>query len=475
MPRPARRPAPRPASPGTFPENFAWGAATAAYQIEGAWDRDGKGPSIWDEFTHQPGRIFDGHTGDDACQHYTRWKEDVALLRGLGAQAYRFSLAWSRLLPTGTGRPNARGLAFYDRLIDALLAAGITPWVTLYHWDLPLALQQRGGFANRDMVEWFGEYAALAARKFGDRVKHWITINEPQVVTGLGLQDGMHAPGYKLPYADCLLAAHHVLMSHGRAVQALRAHCPGRVQVSLANCGAIAIPHTRRPRDIEAARQMYFAATTPNMWNVSWWADPIHFGRYPEDGLKAHAAALPRIRAGDMELIAQPVDFLGLNCYNGYPVRAGRNGAPERVPGGWGPGNPRGTLPWLEISDDALYWSARFQTERYRRPLVFTENGLCNPDFVHRDGAVHDPQRIDYLARYLGGLQRAVAEGMPVAGYFYWSLLDNFEWAEGYKDRFGLVHVDYRTQRRTPKDSYHWYRQVIASRGASLARPAAAP
>ena len=450
-------------APSGFPKNFTWGSATAAYQIEGAWNRDGKGPSIWDEFTHQPGRIFENHTGDTACDHYRLWRDDVRLLRDLGVDAYRLSLAWTRILPSGTGKPNAKGLAFYDRLIDALLAAKITPWVTLYHWDLPLALQRQGGFLNRDMVEWFGDYAALVADKFGDRVNRWITINEPQVVTGLGLQDGVHAPGLKLPYADCLRAAHHVLLSHGRAVQALRAGCRGKVKISLANCGPVALPHTNSRRDIAAARQLYFASTTANMWNLAWWADPVVFGRYPADGLKAHAAHLPEIRDGDMKLISQPIDYLALNCYNGFPVRAGKSGQPERVPGGWGTGNPRGTLPWLEISDSALYWSARFQTERYRLPLVFTENGLCNTDFVHRDGAAHDPQRIDFLARYLGGLQQAVREGVPVEGYFYWSLLDNFEWAEGYKDRFGLVHVDYQTQKRTPKDSYHWYRDLIAT------------
>ena len=455
-------------SQANFPPDFVWGAATAAYQIEGAWNRDGKGQSIWDEFTRQPGRIFENHTGDVACDHYVRWKTDVGLLRALGVKAYRHSLAWSRILPAGTGKVNAKGLAFYDRLVDTLLEADITPWVTLYHWDLPLALQQRGGFLNRDFVAWFGDYATLVAKKLGDRVNHWITINEPQVVTGLGLQDGVHAPGLKLPYADCLLAAHHVLMGHGRAVQAIQAHAKGEQKISLANCGAVALPATNQPHDIEAARRMYFAATAPTMWNISWWADPIILGRYPEDGVQAHAAAMPRIQAGDMELISQPIDYLAHNCYNGYPVRADAKGAPERVPGGWGPGNPRGTLPWLEISDDALYWAARFQTERYKLPLVFTENGLCNTDFVHLDGAVHDPQRIDYLNRYLGGMRRAIADGVPVAGYFYWSLLDNLEWAEGYKDRFGLVHVDFQTQRRTPKDSYYWYRKVIESNGATL-------
>jgi beta-glucosidase len=455
-------------SKSAFPDDFVWGAATAAYQIEGAWNSDGKGPSIWDSFSHQPGRIFESQNGDVACDHHRRWREDVGLLRDLGVKAYRLSVAWSRILPTGTGKPNAKGMAFYERLIDSLLEAKITPWVTLYHWDLPLALQQRGGFLNRDFVEWFGDYSILVAKHLGDRVRHWITINEPQVVTGLGLQDGVHAPGLKLPYAECLLAAHHVLMGHGRAVQALRAGCRGKVKISLANCGPVALPHTTKRRDVEATRQLYFSAKAANMWNISWWADPIIFGRYPEDGVHAHAAAMPQIKAGDMKLISEPVDFLAHNCYNGYPVHAASGGFPKRVPGGWGAGNPRGTLPWLEISGDSLYWAARFQTERYGLPLVFTENGFCNTDFVHLDGAVHDPQRIDYLRRYLGGLKRAIDEGIKVNGYFYWSLLDNLEWSEGYKDRFGLAHVDFQTQRRTPKESFYWYRDLIRANGATL-------
>jgi beta-glucosidase len=454
-----------------FPPDFVWGAAAAAYQIEGAWDGDGKGPSIWDAFCREPGRIFDGHTGDHACDHYHRWREDVALLRELGVRSYRLSIAWARVLPEGTGKPNARGLAFYERLVDALLEAGIKPWITLYHWDLPLALQRRGGFLNRDFVEWFGDYTALIARHLGDRVNRWITFNEPQIFTGLGLQVGTHPPGQKHSYAGCLLAAHHVLMAHGRSVQALRVGCRERVQISLANCGPVAMPASSRSADIRAARESWFSATAPVMSNLSWWADPIIFGAYPADGLKAHAASLPEIRSGDMELISQPIDYLAYNCYNGFPVQAVRGGRPERVPGGWGAGNPRGTLPWLEISDDVLYWAARFQAERYKLPVVFTENGLCNTDFVQLDGQVHDPQRIDFLRRYLGGLQRAVSEGIPVKGYFYWSILDNLEWAEGYKDRFGLVHVDFQTQKRTPKDSYHWYRSVIAANGANLAVP----
>jgi beta-glucosidase len=451
-----------------FPKKFTWGVAAAAYQIEGAATLDGRKPSVWDTFSHTPGKTFSGHTGDVACDHYHRWREDIALMRRLGVDAYRLSLAWPRLIPNGTGRANPKGIAFYDRLLDGLLKAGITPWVTLFHWDLPQTLEDRGGFLNRDLVGWFGDYAALVADKFGDRIKNWMTFNEPPVIIGLGYQDGVFAPGHNKPFADCLRGAHHLLMAHGRAVQALRAGCTGPVRISIAHTARERIPASDSARDIAAARSDYFAVREKNLWNLSWWMDPIMLGRYPEDGLKAFARDLPKITAADLELIAQPIDYLAYNCYTGWPIAADARGRPKKLPLGWGTGNPRGTLPWLEIAPLALYWAARFQTERYGKPIVFSENGYCNTDFIHLDGKVHDPQRIDFLARYLGGLRRAADEGVPVAGYFYWSIMDNFEWAEGYKDRFGLVHVDYHTQKRTPKDSYHWYRDVIRSNGARL-------
>jgi beta-glucosidase len=278
----------------------------------------------------------------------------------------------------------------------------------------------------------------------------------------------MFAPGLKLPFADCLLGAHHLLMAHGRAVQALRAGCAGKIKIAIAHTGRERIPATEDQRDLEAARRDYFASTERGLWNLAWWADPVVFGRYPEDGLKAFGADLPRIAAADMKLIAQKTDFIAYNCYSGWQVRADANGNAEKLPGGWGIGNPRGTLPWLNIAPLAPYWAARFQTERYGLPLVFSENGYCNTDFVHLDGKVHDPQRIDFIARYLGAIRRAIDDGVPIDGYFYWSILDNFEWIEGYKDRFGLVHVDFQTQRRTPKDSFYWYRDVIRSGGATL-------
>jgi beta-glucosidase len=452
-----------------FSKDFTWGVAAAAYQIEGGATADGRGPSIWDVFSHEPGRVFDGHTGDVACDHYHRWEEDIALMRQLGVGAYRLSLAWPRIIPDGNGAVNEKGLAFYDRLIDGLLAAGITPWVTLYHWDLPQALQLHGGWLNRDIVEWFGRYAEIVAARLGDRVKHWMTINEPPCVIGLGHHEGVFAPGLKLSFAECLQGAHHVLLAHGRAVQALRAGCRGKVKISLAHTGRERIPETETPENIEAARREYFAARERSLWNLSWWADPVFLGHYPEDGLKSFGADAPKFTDADLKLIGEPLDFIGYNCYSGFKVRAGSDGRTELLPlGGWEIGNPRGTLSWLNIAPSAPYWAARLLHERYRLPVVFTENGYCNTDFVHLDGQCHDPQRIDFLARYLSNVRRATDEGVSVAGYFYWSILDNFEWKEGYKDRFGLVHVDYATQTRTPKDSYHWYRDLIRGGGANL-------
>ncbi len=451
-----------------FSKDFTWGVAAAAYQIEGAATVDGRGPSVWDTFSHEPGRVFENHNGDVACDHYHRWREDIALMKELGVRAYRLSLSWPRIMPDGTGAVNEAGLRFYEQLIDGLLDAGITPWVTLFHWDLPQALQNRGGWLNREIVEWFGHYAEIVAARLGNRVKHWMTINEPPCVIGLGYQEGVFAPGLKLSFRECLLGAHHVLLAHGRAVQALRAGCTQPVQISLAHTSRERIPETETPVNIEAARRGYFGCTDRGMWNLSWWADPVHLGHYPADGLAAFAADLPKITDADLKLISQPLDFIGYNCYTGSKVRADANGNAVEVPGGWGIGNPRGTLSWLSMAPDAPYWAARFITERYRLPLVFTENGFCNTDFVQLDGQVQDPQRVDFMARYLAKIRRATDENIPVAGYFYWSILDNFEWKEGYKDRFGLVHVDYQTQKRTPKASYYWYRDTVRANGANL-------
>lgn len=450
-----------------FPPDFAWGAAAAAYQIEGAWNEDGKGPSVWDMMSHQPGKIHLNQTGDVACDHYHRYPEDVALMKEIGLKAYRLSLSWSRILPEGVGAVNPKGLEFYDRLIDTLLEAGVQPWVTLFHWDMPLALYRRGGWLQRESVEWFGEYTAVVVKALGDRVKHWMTINEPSVFITIGHYDGVHAPGDKLPMSQILSISHHVLMAHGRAVQTIRAHSPQPAQIGFAPTAGAKIPLTNSAADIEAARETYFRIHPGTVWGISLWNDPVFLGKYPDEAPEVYGKDWPEMGPDDLKLISQPLDFIGYNCYTGDWVKAGPEGRPEVVP--FEPGNPVGSLWWLQLMPDALYWAARFQTERYgKKPFVITENGLSNLDWIALDGKVHDPQRIDYVHRYLRGLKRAGEEGIPLAGYFYWSLMDNFEWAEGYKPRFGLIHVDYTTQKRTLKDSAYWYREVIRSNGATI-------
>ncbi len=452
----------------TFPKNFLWGAATSAYQIEGAAAVDGRAPSIWDEFSARAGKTYQGHTGEVACDHYHRYKEDVALMKEMGLQAYRFSVAWPRVIPQGTGAVNAAGLDFYSRLVDELLAAGIQPWVTLYHWDTPLALQQRGGWLNRDSVEWFADYAEVVATKLGDRVSHWMTLNEPQCTIGLGLQDGIFAPGDKLGRSQVLRAWHHILLAHGRGVQEIRAACKGTVQVGFAPTGRERIPLTDSPADLEAARKAYFDVTAEsNIWAIAMAMDPVYLGKYPDEAYTAFGADMPKVTDAEMKLISQPIDFLGYNSYSGEKVRATANGGYELVPQPLG--QPVAMLPWLNRFDDCLYWAARFQTERYPgKPFVITENGFASTDWVALDGQVRDPARIDFTARYLQGMRKAADEGIPVLGYFHWSLMDNFEWAEGYRPRFGLIHVDYATQKRTLKESARWYAEVIRTNGGNI-------
>lgn len=448
----------------SFPKNFTWGVAAASYQIEGAVQADGRGDSVWDMFCRKPGAVWSGHSGAEACDHYRRHKEDVALMKALGVHAYRLSVAWPRVIPTGTGKVNAKGLAFYDKLVDELLGAGIKPWVTLFHWDYPLPLYHRGGWLNRDSAEWFADYVRVVVDKLSDRVTHWMTLNEPTCFIGLGMQTGQHAPGDKLAWAEVLQATHNTLRAHGRAVQVIRARAKTKPVVGWAPCGRTCIPATESAADINAARQAMFDHVEPNLWLHSWWSDPIFFGKYPELGWKVCGKDVPTIEPGDMKTIRQPLDFFGVNIYNGETIRAGKAG-PEVVP----PltGHALTTYGW-QVTPKALYWGPRFIQERYKVPMVITENGLGCMDWVADDGQVHDPQRIDFLKRYIRELRRACADGVDVKGYFQWSIMDNFEWNEGYKQRFGLIHVDYPTQRRTPKDSYHWYRGVIQSNGAQL-------
>lgn len=446
----------------SFPKNFWWGAATAAYQVEGAVNKDGRGRTVWDLFCERPGAVWSGHSGAVASDHYHHWREDVGWMRQLGLLAYRFSIAWTRVLPEGTGRVNAKGLAFYDRLVDALLAANIQPFITLFHWDYPLELYYRGGWLNRDSAEWFADYATVVAKKLGDRVRYWLTLNEPQCYITFGHQEGIHAPGLKLGWTEVLRAVHHTLLAHGRGVQALRAHCRTKPQIGWASVSLVKMPASSRAADIRAAREATFAVRPGNLWNNTWWMDPIYLGRYPADGLKAYAPHEPPVRDGDLKVISSPLDFFAFNIYNGEFVRAGQS---ESVR--WPEGHPL-TLFYWPVTPSCLYWAVRFFAERYRLPIIITENGMSCIDWVAEDGRVHDPQRIDFTRRYLRELRRAMAEGVDVRGYFHWTLLDNFEWAEGYRQRFGLIHVDYPSGRRTPKDSFYWYQRVIATNGASL-------
>lgn len=450
-----------------FPMDFTWGVASSAYQIEGARTSGGRGPSVWDTFDATPGHVFENHSGEHACDHFHRLESDLDLIAGLGVKAYRFSISWPRVMPHGSGEVSSEGLGFYDRVVDGLLRRGVQPFVTLYHWDHPQAIQDRGGWQARESADWFADYARVVVDRLSDRVTHWMTLNEPQIFIGHGLIDGNHAPGLKLTRRDSLLASHNVMLAHGKATQVIRAGAKKKPLVGWAPVGDTVFPADDRPESIEAARQLTFGIRNPTgNWAFcnTWFADPVVLGHYPEDGLRLFGADAPKPLPGDMEQICQPIDFYGVNIYSGVPAVMGPNG-PQVT--GFAPGNPRTMFNWC-VDERSLYWGPRFIHERYKLPLYITENGLASMDWVHLDGTVPDPGRIDYTARYLGALSQAMEDGVDVRGYFHWSILDNFEWAEGYRMRFGLVHVDYQTLKRTPKQSYHWYKQVIASGGAGL-------
>ena len=447
-----------------FAKDFVWGAATSSYQIEGTGRDSGKGQNIWDVFTKEPGRVYEGHTGDIACDHYHRFREDVAYMKELGLKGYRFSIDWSRVLPEGTGKVNEKGIDFYNALIDELLEQGIEPYITLYHWELPYEIYKRGGWMNPEIVEWFGQYARLVAERFSDRVKYFFTLNEPQCFVGLGFLQGCHAPGVKAPLRDTFEMAHNALKTHGRAVQMLRAYGKQNVQIGYAPTSGMCYPEKETPKDIEAARKALFALPDDLSnwtWNVSWWSDPVILGKYPEEGMKKYEKYLPVITDEDMKLISQPIDFYGQNIYNGRCIRMGTDGRPEEVrrPAGF----PKTATNW-PVTPETLYWGPKFLYERYRKPIYITENGMACHDTVSQDGKVHDPNRIDFLARYLKNLKRA-AEEIDIRGYFQWSLMDNFEWDKGYAERFGIIYVDFETQERIWKDSAYWYRDLIRRNG----------
>ena len=441
----------------SFPDGFLWGASTAAFQIEGAVREDGRGPSIWDTFCHLPGKIVNGDTGDVACDHYHRWPADVALMRELGLGAYRLSTSWSRILPEGRGEANLKGLEFYDRLIDGILEAGIEPWLCLYHWDLPQALEYRGGWQNRDTANWYAEYALLTARRLGDRVKHWATFNEPNCACVKGYGDGEHAPGIR-GRLSALKAIHVMNLAHGFGIEAMRS---ARADLSLGNIFNF---HPYEPGDDreedEIATIMFDA-----LWNRSF-PDPQMLGHYPEP-LAGEIDAL--IEPGDLDRIRQPLDYFAFNHYTRSRVRRDPN-HPFEVGTLPPPSGARVTDMGWEIAPDAFRSVMIEAKERYSGdlPIYILENGAAFPDRVDPDGRIRDEDRISYLRAYLGAVQDAIAAGVPVRGYFVWSLLDNFEWTLGYSKRFGLVHVDYETQQRRPKDSFQFYAEL--AHGAVLDR-----
>ena len=434
-----------------FPEGFVWGASTASYQIEGAVEEDGRGPSIWDTFSHTPGKVVNGDTGDVACDHYHRYPEDIALMQRLGISAYRFSTAWPRILPQGMGQVNQAGLDFYDRVIDAILGAGITPWLCFYHWDLPQALQDLGGWQNRDIADRFTDYAMIVHRRVGDRVKHYATFNEPNVISVLGHATGDHAPGLTDRKAT-FKTIHHINLSHGKAIAALRADKKDLILGIVNNLGP-AVPASESEADQTAAD--YADA----VWNRVF-ADPQFLGSYPA---LLQGDLAPYVQPGDLATIHQSLDYFGVNHYS--PNYTKRD--PGAVLGCSTVAPPKGApltgMGW-EISPRAFYDQLMDIHQRYGPiPIYVTENGAGYEETVHPDGKVHDDQRVAFLEGYLGAVCDAIAAGADVRGYFIWSLLDNFEWASGYAKRFGLVYIDYATLKRIPKQSFEYYRNVAAA------------
>lgn len=438
-----------------FPKNFIWGAATSAYQVEGACNEDGRGPSVWDVFSHIKGKIKDNNTGDIACDSYHRYQEDVNLLKRLGANAYRFSVSWPRIFPKGLGTVNEKGLAYYRKLVDQLVANNIEPMCTLYHWDLPQALQDNGGWMNRKTVDAFVEYASLVFKEFDGKIKFWLTFNEPWCVSFVSNYMGVHAPGNK----DLQLAidvAHNVMVAHGKTVQTFR-NLGIKGQIGYAPNLVWNEPYSTRQEDVDACKRNAG-------WFNEWFLEPVFKGTYPQflvDWFKTKGVSV-RATAGDMETIRQPIDFLGINYYSGTLARYKESNLlfdAETVDEGY----PRTDIEWGLFYPQGLYKLLTWVKDTYgSKPIFITENGACYKD-VLIDGKVHDEQRIEFLKRHLIQVDRALKSGMDVKGYFAWSLLDNFEWAEGYTKRFGLVYTDFKTLKRLPKDSFHWYKKVIDS------------
>jgi beta-glucosidase len=450
-----------------FPKEFVWGTATSSYQIEGAWNEDGKGPSIWDTYAHTPGKIKNNDTGDVANDHYHRYKEDVALMRSIGASAYRFSIAWPRIFPQGTGTLNAKGLDFYNRLVDELVAADIDPFPTLYHWDLPQALQDKGGWQSRDTVKAFADYAGYMAEKLSDRVRHFFTINEFRSFVDMGYRGHTInipggtmiisiAPGLKLSPGKLNQVRHHAVLGHGMAVQAIRAKGKTGTKVGPAEVIEVAVPLIETPEHIKAAERATREMNAPFL-------TVMLEGKYTDAYLKEAGADAPKFTDDDLKIISSPLDFVGVNIYKPTSYVLASDQAP-----GWreilfAKSHPKMASSWHTFGPEAMYWAPKFVQSLWKAKEIFiTENGCATDDVLADEGNVYDTDRIVFLRNYLTQLQRATADGVPVKGYFQWSTMDNFEWTAGFGNRYGLVHVDFKTQKRTSKLSAAWFREAAA-------------
>lgn len=446
-----------------FCKDFLWGAASAAHQIEGAYLEDGKGMGIWDTFEQETGYIIRNENGNVACDHYHRYREDVAIMKELGLKSYRFSVSWPRVMPEGYGTVNEKGLQFYIDLVNELTEAGIEPMVTLFHWNLPTAIYELGGWENPQVVDWFEQYTDVVTTALGKKVKYWMTFNEPQLFIGAGLNAGVFAPFEKKSTEALMRISKNVYLAHGKAVRVIRKNCRDSI-VGMAPTGEIVIPRDMNAESIERARKLSFSMKKENFTSsITWWSDPVFFGKIPEDAQAIFGECLPVLTKEEWEIVTEPLDFYGFNIYQGLEDL---DSTEEYGPYAY-PGSPKTSMDW-NVTPEVLYWSCRFLYERYGKPIMITENGMSSFDWVSLDGKVHDPNRIDFLHRYLRSIKDAVSEGIPVLGYQYWSIMDNFEWINGYDKRFGLVYVDYRTQKRTIKDSACWYRDVIATNGEIL-------
>ena len=446
-----------------FKDDFLWGAASAAYQVEGAYDEDGKGTGIWDHFTQDVTRCAHGENGNIACDHYHRYKEDVALMKEIGLKSYRFSINWTRVIPEGCGKVNEAGLRFYSDLVDELIGAGIEPMVTLFHWNYPYELYRKGGWKNADSPEWFAQYVKVVVDALSDRVRYWFTFNEPQLFLGGGHKIGFHAPFEENSAKDMMTLYRNVFLAHGKAVSAIRRNAKLSPMIGMAPTGSVCIPTDRITED-EARQRTFDFDSEDYFFSNAWWADPIMLGRFTDCAREVFGDDLISFTKEEWELVSQPLDYYAFNVY-----QAQTDMVPDRskyddysyI------GSPRTTTDW-NVTPEVLYYAPKFFYERYKKPIMITENGMANTDWEFEDGKVHDPQRIDFLSRYLKELKRATDDGIPVLGYQYWSIMDNFEWTSGYDKRFGMIYVDYRTGKRTLKDSALWYADVIRSNGSKL-------